>query len=555
MIDGPGQSPLRLAKWRPALVRILSGESDRFWGLCGLVPEMVLLAGFVVFFEWLKHSSALPQDYYQTSLVAGSFGKFILENGLLTGASVVLILAVLFSRKIVGLRWEEIEHGVYVRIVIGAAAVAVAWPLAFSNINLLTGEHYWIDRALILLCVAALYFRPFAVFPLLLFATPMIWMQDAGIGTFSWEFYGMPLRILAVFFVWLLLFAGTGILRTAPLFFVMVCIIAGHYWIPGNSKLRTGWLLYNHIFYLHPSAYANGWLGFLEPATITRIANFLSIFNIPMKIGAVALECGSLFILLGKRRTVLFFLIGFTAFHLAILLISGIFIWQWMFVDAAIVLIIWRGRHEKELLRFRRWHIFASILIICLAPYWLRSARLSWFDTPVNYVLRFEAITEDGVRGNLAPQFFAPFDTQFTFSAFRYLVQDQPLLDITWGATSRSTATGLKDAVSVEDVFAYEAEHGSIRYNGERIEHMRKFLQCFVGNYNRRPNQVRSIPWVSPPPSLITFPRDDNFVDAGPIRTVEVTHITSYFDEEGYREIRQLPVMRVEIPVRDGAGI
>jgi hypothetical protein len=544
-----GKSPLPQGpQLGSGLIRLFSGETKGFAGLLSLAPEVLLLVTFIVFFEWLKKMSALPQEYYATSFVGFASARFMLGNPLLLLGTGFLIVFAFFKWKDFGQNWSDFEYGSALRLIAMASALALAWPLLTSNYNFYFDQAYWIDRLLILVCGCTLLFRPFAILPFMLLAAPLTWLPEVGIGVYSWEFFGMPLRVLALLFSWLVLASAIGVKRTAPFFFVLLCIIAGHYWIPGQIKLRSGWLFANDIFYLLPATYAGGWLGFLQPETITHFANFLATFNFPMKLGTIILECGCVFILKGRMKSISSFLLAFVIFHVGIVLVCGICMWQWALVDLAVVLALWRCGASKNLLQFGRVHLVASILIIVLTPYWLRSAPLAWYDSPVNYICRFEAVDEEGKRSNLSPEFFAPFNLQFTFCGFSYLVKDQSLLRITYGATNRNIATGLKKSTSIEEIFAFESEHSDTSYDDKRFAHMENFLLRFISNYNRAPNRNRSLPWISPPSPLITFPRRNEFNGDKPIQRIEVFHITSYFDGIEYHEIRKLPIMNIAIP-------
>jgi hypothetical protein len=547
-ISGSGENGMRQAGGADKLTHLFSGDFQRIPGLGRLVPETTLLVVFVLFFAWLKRSSALPLEYNETPFVFGAYLKFVLLNWKFMILALVFGCLTFLRRRNLALRWLDVDQGPVLRLIVIAAAIAVSWPLICSNYDFLYGQHYWLDRLCLLIALAGICFRPGFVLPFMLVSAPMIWMRDAKVGVFPWEFYGLPLRIVALLFIWLLFEPHKEKQRGKTLLYVMIVVLAGHYWIPGLAKLRIGWLLENDIYYLHTSAYGNGWLSFLAPESVSRIARSLMPFNSVMKIGTVILECGCLLILLGRRSTILFFLLGFSLFHIGVVFVAGIFMWQWLCVDLMVAMIFLRSRDPGALLPPGRLHAIVAILLIGTAPVWLRSARLVWFDTPVNYMYRFEAIGEDGERGDLPPRFFSPHDLEFAFSGFSYLVEEQPLMSIAWGATGRHTAAGFKNAETVEEVFAFERAHGRSHHDPVRAERMRTFLVHFINNYNRAPENYRSVPWIAPPPALVTIPRENNFDVGRPIRRIEVTHVTTYFDGSVYREIRKFPVMTIEIP-------
>jgi len=513
---------------------VLNGTSPMAKGMFQLAPEAIVLLAFLGFFAWLKGAEALAA------------GAAVRPLSLVGALLLVFIVSCYFCA--LARPWGALENSLALRLITGVAALALTWPYLTTHYNFRTESYYALDRVLILLFLIAFYFRPLAVIPLLLVTVPMIWTHDAGIGPFPWEFAGLPLRVLCLFFVWHAYTVCTGAPQSRPFFFLLLCIIAGHYWIPGNIKLRGGWLLENEVFYLLPSTYANGWLAFLQPDTITSITETVALFNFPMKAATILLECGCLFLLVGRKYTALPFLFLFPCFHIGVVFLSGICMWQWALIEITTAVVLLRYTQTAPLPSFTRGHLVASVVLIGLSPLWLNSARLAWFDTPVNYVLRFDAVAEDGTRQNLSPQFFAPYDMQFTFSGFRYAVTDQPLLPITWGATDKYTAKALIDAPDKTAIFTVEQEYGRLQHDPAATENLHLFLFNYVYHYNQNPNRMRRLPLISPPPALITFPRANGYTGNAPIKRVEVSHITSYYDRNTYREIRHLPLFTVDIP-------
>ena len=89
-----------------------------------------------------------------------------------------------------------------------------------------------------------------------------------------------------------------------------------------------GWVFDNDLFYLLPATYSNGWLAGFEPETIASFARGMAVVNFPMKVGALVLEAGCLFILAAKRKGLIFFLTGFITFHMGVFSFTGIAMWQ-----------------------------------------------------------------------------------------------------------------------------------------------------------------------------------------------------------------------------------
>ncbi len=524
------------------------GKSRIVREIVKLFPELLLLVAFYLLSHWLKASATLPLEDYQSPVVFVAFLTNLFSHWKLAAEGILGMGLLFWGRSQLHCRWPDLEWGLSLRLLVGVSLVAVAWPLITSEYNYFVDRSHLWDRLLVAVLAAAVIYRPAFVFAFLAVSTPLIFEFAAPIGRYSWAFFGMPLHVLTLFAAWLLLGMLINRRRPEPLVFLLFCLIAGHYWIPGVPKLRWGWLFDNHIFYLLPATYSNGWLAFLSPESISSLANKMAMLNFPMKLGALILECGCLLIVTGKRNCVLFFLAGYVTFHLAVLAISGIFLWQWMMVEGVVFYLVWKRKIASDLGFFSIGRRIAAVGIVALAPYWLQSAALSWYDSPVNYVYRFESVKPNGERYSLGPRFFSPFDELFSFSAFSYLMPDQKLLPITWGATSKEIANELKQAHSPSDIFALEMRRGQLKFDVEKVQEMREFLIQYVSAYNRAPRQNIWLRYLTAPPGIVTLPRSDAIPMGQTISRIEVTQVVTWFDKQRYQEIRRIPVLVVDVP-------
>ena len=153
----------------------------------------------------------------------------------------------------------------------------------------------------------------------------------------------MLVRILALFFVFFILQPWTRRWRGTEFAFLACTIVASSYWWPGLGKLRLNWMDYGNIYLLLPSAYGNGWLGFLEPTELIALTQQMARLD-PLLIGFTLLvECGALFFL-WRRPSAIAFLVGTAAFHLGIFAASGIFFWKWILANLGLAVLIWRNR-------------------------------------------------------------------------------------------------------------------------------------------------------------------------------------------------------------------
>jgi len=520
-------------------------ESSRFAKskIAAVFPELLLVVSFIVTFYWLRKFSELPVEAYSSTYIFLEAIHHLFSDLFLVILGLFLGTILFICRKRIFLRWLDLDNGKSIRAVAFVSAIAFIWPLSASPFNYFSNQWHGLDRLLLVVFLIVLWFRPIACLPILLIGGPMVWEFSASINIYPWEFFGMPMRMLILVFVFLLFHSLNISIKFSAFFFVALCIVASHYWIPGFHKLLSGWFFENEVFYFLSSTYSNGWLGFLSQYEIANYANLLSRVNVPILAISFVIECLCLFIISFKLKSIRFFLIGFPLFHIGILLISGIFLWQWILIEGALLCILSRKSVKESISQYTIWHKIAALGLIFLSPIWLKTASLTWFDSPVNYVCKFEAIDDDGQRHDLSPQFFAPFDEQFTFNGFSYLLEDVPTLNIQWGATSREISRELKMAHNSEDVFEIEKRLGSIRFEQSRKDVMKEFLLSFLGNYNRRTKSRSTLEYLAPPPSIVTFPLRTQVDRIPKIRGLEIYHVTSFFSGNEYREIRRKLVM------------
>lgn len=519
-----------------------------------------MLALAVVAEMWLMRLTHLPQASYSRRMLAAELVAAPVSGNRVLLATLLGLLAAAAAAahtRSLGARWQHFEHGSHLRGLIVLVAAVLAWAYATYGYNFFLGQGHDLDRFLLLALVPLLAWRPVFVFAFLVVLLPILWQFGYPIGGFSWAAPMLLIRVLILFGAFWVVRTLTDHARTADFVFLLCCLIAAHYWVSGFGKLQLGWLARDRIGYLLPATYANGWLAFLEPGRIAELTRGLLWLNGPAKLATLLIECGALFALWG-RRTLRFFLVAWIGLHGAIFLATGICFWKWMLLNAAVLLLFF-GRRAPELPIFTRAHFLLSLLLIGGGALWFRPQKLAWLDARVSYTYRIEAIGRSGRSYSLPPRFFAPYDYQFTLGNFRYLTP-APHLPITWGATyRRELADALEHSTTAEQVLALEAELGRNAFDPERSADFDRFMQQFVGNWNRRQGTHEWWTLVQAPPLLWTFSRGPLPTAADPLVRIVVYQVTSLFDDEHYREIRVRPVREIPLPAprpppRSGTG-
>jgi len=514
-----------------------------------IAPTLVLWSvfAFVNSFVFIQRSLS-PNVYHQPVILVAAI-RHILPNGLQAFVPIVLVVTalailLLLGRQRFGVRWSEIDDGSRIRVIVSVAAMLLAWMYSTYDYNFFFEQHHAFDRCLLIVLAIGIAWRPVVAFPFLFVLWLTLGQFRATIGNDSWALLILPARIVLLMATMLAIGFVTRKWPAQSFMYVLLCLIAGHYIPSGIAKLRMAWLWHDQIELLLPSTYANGWLGGLSSEMIATLTDFWSHGNVVTKPLTLILECGCV-IFLWRNWTVRAFLIGWIVFHCGIVLLSGIVFWPWMVIYTILLVLSWRRPLLPNLTRTSPQFLL-SVILIAGSPFWVHPARLAWIDSPATYTYRVAAIGESGNEFVVPPRGLAPFDYQFMIGAFRYASRD-PLIPVTWGATSPDVYNRLRQVTSVNELFAAEAELGQPYFDAERTLILSDFLQQFARSANRTRTR-RFIPWwLRAPPMILSFPSGNIYRGQEPIVRMKMTQVlTAYFDD-AYREVRSRVVIDVAV--------
>lgn len=563
-----------------------------------VITTGVLVFIFVLIDRWILTVTALPQASYSKPLLVVELLKNLFASPLKALLSSLMLGFIIVSFRHLWISWSQLNshkgkgQGQAIRIFIVFLAVILCWWFVTYDYNLYVNQSHYYDRFILITLMLLVVWRPIFILPFLLLVTSMIWQFSVPLeNSYSLAQPSMPLRMLTLLVA--ILFARALFIFTlsngsfAKLFgwkllggklstklskelskklskkpgtnewlFLSLCIIAAHYWGPALGKIVLVWFTYGHVFYLLPSTYANGWLAFLTPEQISTFASTLKSLDGFIVFTTLILQLGSLF-LLWKRFTLFTLLACWTFFHVGIFATSGIFFWQWILIELAIVILIrsliknhWNS-DSQPIPFINRNHFILSIFLIGTSIIWVNPVRLAWYDTPISYTFRLEATGESGQKYVLPPRFFTPYDYVFTLGKFEYLTPD-PRLSIIWGSTgNRETADRLLQAKTKVDIFRLEKEIGQSHFNKNKSEVFDSFIRQFISNANQRGSKSTIFSKVQAPRQLWTFANltegkmEFDFQET--ITGVNVYQVTTWFDGKAYHEIENKRVRQISI--------
>jgi len=404
-----------------------------------------------------------------------------------------VIAVTVFHRR---LRWRAMELGTMVRWLALANCLALAWTYSTYPYN------YWLDR-------------PHDLDRFLLFVLPWLVLWHPGfLGVFlahahlmagqfneplqySWTDKLLVYEVLLLLFVFVCLTLATrrGLL---PFVGAALCLVALYYAVPAGGKLFLGWLTRNDQANIVLSAWhQNGWLDGLGQIGRSRVVAIVAWTAPLLKLATLACELGVV-IMLRHRRVAVGLLLGCAAMHVGILLTTGIFFWKWIVLDASLAAIVWwLPAVDARRLFGPVQAVCGLVLISVLFVTHRRPVVLAWYDSPMAFQFRIEAVGTDGTAYEVTPAALAPYDLPLAQGRF-YFLTDVPMLVDCLGSTPHwDMLRKLQTARTAEDLAAIRAVFGNPRTNAASAERFELLIQRFF----RHQQSPRTTSWMSRLPS------------------------------------------------------
>lgn len=426
--------------------------------------------------------------------------------------------------------WSAVSDGAALRALFGFALGIVAWRFSAYEYNAWAGQTHLADRTVLLGCWALVLWRPVLALPFATVLVAIAGQMDVPLGAHSWTEVELFIRIPILLGAWWLTRPLTGARDGDGLLFLLLALLAVTFWTSGLGKLRADWLAHSNLENLPAGAWAAGWLSFVDADTIGRAARIVGRLALPLVIGTLIVECGSL-LALSRRWTLPAWLALAILFHLGVLALSGIFFWKWILLESALLAFLFAGRRWASISIFSGAHSVLYAALLIGAPLWMGATDLTWRQTPLTYVMRFEGIDAAGGRHTLPYDAFSPFADSFVISTFAALA-DHPRLTGAMGVThDAGIATELQRAEDPASLFAIEQRLGRPRFDPEVAAEVDAFIARYARFLNEtRGRAPRAPAALRPPRHLWTFPRGDVWRGASPLVRVELVEDTYFFD-------------------------
>lgn len=493
-------------------------------------------------------SDAFEQPTILGAMIRGAPGQLISKRGLL-GLGVLAIILFFGSpgwwRRLPA-TWQARRLAGPCQALVVSPVLILGWYYAFSTYNYYFDRWHGWDRAMLLLFGALTVVRPGFILLFLLTLTPMISQYDSPIGRYSWAEQFPLLRIMFCAGAWLLLDGKRIRLRPNDLVFLVLCLIASHYWHSGIIKLRMGWATVDQVSHLIPATYSNGWLRMIGEDRMLQFKSIAEASNMVLIAFTLLVEC-AIVLCLWRRATAVAWLAMGILFHVGIFTFSGICFWRWALVDLVALVTLLVADKTGPCSVFTRRHFALSVVVIVSSVVWMDRHALGWYDVPLNYSYRFDAITDSGKAYPLPPHFFSPYEYQFTMGRFHGLVSG-PRLPVIWGSTGdRNVMAALNDVESIDDFLEKEKALGRDYFNENEKNLLTAFIVRFIQNYNAYGPAKASRACWAPPYQLWTIPPPNAYKGREKILAVRITQVTALYYQGTYSAFR--PITVLEIPI------
>lgn len=459
--------------------------------------------------------------------------------------------------------WHALDPSGILHSFIGFLCLIAAWKAVTVDIDLATGEEYFKERAIMVLALIGTFLYP--GFLILFLFTGIHFLRS----WFNHQY--MLLRILLIFAAYLaavtllqtlLLLTSVGpqpISTAAPLFLFLL-VMATHYFIPGIAKLKLGdhwysWAVENKLHYLVMNAYLFGWLRQCSMKSRVRLIHFIQKFESPLQFGNLIFECGWVLSCFNANLTMGLCLMGIL-FHLSVVILTGIFFWESLLINAAMFAVILSLPLETshELFNVPDGFFFASILILFHLRYRLwNTPDLSWWDSPFFACVRFYVEGKSGKRYQLHNDFMSPHDRLYGLNWQLSFYHDHKLIHQHLGELKKPQSYDLRNAIiaSQGDIQVLEAlkdKYGVSMHNASYEKTHDNHLYLFFRHFNEGKPRRICPSWLKAPGQLFFYWGElESFRGQESVSKVIITYREEFFDGKEVKVVRENLIKEINL--------
>lgn len=520
--------------------KLLAGEEPT-----GLVIVLATFAAYFALDRWTRLIAVVDRDDLgRPSLVAAAVAD---RWWALVPLIVVAVAGLRWRSDRVGARWSDLQHGTTLRVGAGVVIGLLAWQAALYDVNFLAGRAHPLDRVLVVVLAAAAVWRPAFIVP---FTLAVRIVNEQFLHPFGTQAAKNVDELLVI--ALLAIVAGhvvyviTARNDTASVLLIIGSAIAAHFFWPGKGKIVMSWLSLNDVSNLPLSSYTAGWLGGTDGGVARFMSDLFASFRLPVLATTLVIEAGAVLAVL-HPKLLRVWLPAFVGFHVMTFITTGFFFLGWALLEIGllVVLVLPRFAHWVAVNATPARGLIAAAAVVG-GPVLFHPPGLAWFDSPVAYGYRIEAVGESGAAYHVPISAFAPLDQDISFS--RLQLADRLVASGGYGALSTvDELERLRAITTFEELRAYEKALGE----PPPADESHRFFIAFFDHVNRGDHRT----WwgLGPPDRFWTGREEPTFDFDEPLRRLEV-YLVSSIHGDGDQRLRRELVLVIETGV-DGRGV
>ena len=478
------------------------------------------------FFSFLKQNSFLFQlillivtnyiiskYFYQSLPQTSIYDNSNIFLTLLNHLSVPLILLFLTPLLLYKQQWKDIFNDYFImRYFVIFITLLWAWYVITLDFNLYFNQAYHTDR-IILLILLILSIR-FPLFFLYFLIFSFIFINQLNYPSLQFSFpshYNNPRPLLDILILFITFIFIKRIYKnfSSLLFFItVICLHASNYFIPGLGKIMISsdyinWIWINDLSNIMIARYTHGWVtDFISLESVLNIAKHLQQWTVVAQVITFLSQILVLIVFLHKRFSLLLFL-SFELLHIGVFISTGIFFWEWILINLAIVYIINKLDVQQSKQIFNYKVMLVAMPFIFLGNGVFNASFLAWYDTPLHNYFEVYAVDENNNEYKMDKNLFAPYEQVLYASNYTSYI-DKKIMT-TWSTSNQEMMKELSK-LSIEknkskikiNISNLEEKYGYNYFNQKQQKIFETFIKRYIQNRNQQESKVLFWNYLSP---------------------------------------------------------
>jgi len=465
-------------------------KNSFLWQLILLIVLNYVLSRY--FYASLPHSSDI---YEQPSIFLG------LYEGVTSPFIVLLLSPFLLYKQ----RWSTIfNEQKSIQYFVLFITFLWAWYVITLDFNLYFNQAYHLDRVMLLILLGLSIRSPIWFLYFLIFS--LLFLNQLNYPSLQFSFpahYNNPrplLDILILFGTFMLIKRVYKKFSIVLFFIAVVCLHASNYFIPGLGKMIISehyfdWVWVNDLSNIMVARYTHGWAtDLISLENVLTLAKHLQEWTILAQVITFLSQILVLIVFINKRFSLLLFL-SFELLHLGVFIATGIFFWEWILINLAIVYTINKLNFQQRKQIFNLKVMLVAIPFIFLGNGVFNASVLAWYDTPLHNYFDVYAVDENDNEYKMDKNLFAPYEQLLYRSNYTSYLETNVMT--TWSCSSQEMMQALtklsnetNNSTQIQDTISrLEEKYGYNEFNIKQQKIFEAFIQRYVKNLNQQPHK------------------------------------------------------------------